>query len=82
MGPGPVWTGRKSRPHRDSIPDRPARSQSLYRLSLILRVFDYIVTVSFGCILCCVCCNLLRNVCVCVCVGFVMCGCFANMCTC
>jgi len=30
--PGPVWTGGKSRPHRDSIPDRPARSQSLYRL--------------------------------------------------
>ena len=26
--PGPVWTGGKSRPHRDSIPDRPARSQS------------------------------------------------------
>ena len=25
--PGPVWTGGKSRPHRDSIPDRPARSQ-------------------------------------------------------
>ena len=24
---------RKSRPHRDSIPDRPARNQSLYRLS-------------------------------------------------
>ena len=24
--PGPVWTGGKSRPHRDSIPDRPARS--------------------------------------------------------
>jgi len=24
--PGPVWTGRKSRPHRDSILDRPARS--------------------------------------------------------
>ena len=23
---GPVLTGRKSRPHRDSIPDRPARS--------------------------------------------------------
>jgi hypothetical protein len=21
---GPVWTGGKSRPHRDSIPDRPA----------------------------------------------------------
>ena len=31
--PGPVWTGVKSRPHRDSIPDRPARSQSLHRLS-------------------------------------------------
>ena len=29
----PVWTGGKSCPHRDSIPDRPARSQSLYRLS-------------------------------------------------
>ena len=24
--PGPFWTGGKSRPHRDSIPDRPARS--------------------------------------------------------
>jgi len=23
---GPIWTGGKSRPHRDSIPDRPARS--------------------------------------------------------
>ena len=31
--PGPVWTGGKSRPHRESIPDRPARGQSLYRLS-------------------------------------------------
>ena len=31
--PGPVWTGGKSRPHRDSIPDRPARSHSLYLLS-------------------------------------------------
>jgi len=31
--PGPVWTGGKPRPHRDSIPDRPAHSQSLYRLS-------------------------------------------------
>ena len=24
--PGPVWTGGKSRPHRDPIPNRPARS--------------------------------------------------------
>ena len=31
--PGPVWTGGKSRLHRDSIPDRPTHSQSLYRLS-------------------------------------------------
>jgi len=31
--PGPVWTGGKSRSHRESIPERPARSQSLYRLS-------------------------------------------------
>ena len=31
--PGPVRTGGKSRPHRDSIPDRPASNQSLYRLS-------------------------------------------------
>ena len=30
--PGPVWTGGISRPHRNSIPDRPARSQLLYRL--------------------------------------------------
>ena len=31
--PGPVWTGVKCRPHRHSIPNRPARSQSLYRPS-------------------------------------------------
>ena len=31
--PGPIWTGGKSRPHWDSIPDRPARIESLYRLS-------------------------------------------------
>ena len=31
--PGQVWTGGKFRRHRDSIPDRPAGSQSLYRLS-------------------------------------------------
>ena len=30
---GPVWMDGKSRHHRDSIPDRPACSQSLYRLS-------------------------------------------------
>ena len=31
--PGPVLRGGKSRPHRDSTPDRPALSQPLYRLS-------------------------------------------------
>ena len=31
--PEPVPTGGKSRPHRDSIPNRTSRSQSLYRLS-------------------------------------------------
>ena len=41
--PGPVWMGGKSRPHRDSIPDRPARSQSLYRLSYPAHeVFTYV----------------------------------------
>ena len=29
--PGQVWRGGKPRLQRDSIPDRPARSQSLYR---------------------------------------------------
>ena len=41
--PGPVWTGGKSRPHRDSIPDRPARSQSLYRLSYPAHCTIYVV---------------------------------------
>ena len=36
--PGLVWTGRKSHPHRDSIPDRPAHSQSLYQLSALFVV--------------------------------------------
>jgi len=37
--PGPVWTCGKSRPHRDSIPDSPARSQSLYRLSYRANIY-------------------------------------------
>ena len=32
---GPVWKGWNSRHHRDSIPDRPARSQSLYQPSYL-----------------------------------------------
>ena len=31
--PGPVWTGGKSRPTGIRSPDRPAHSQSLYRLN-------------------------------------------------
>jgi len=31
--PGQFWTGGKPRPHRDSIPDRPGRSPSLYQLN-------------------------------------------------
>ena len=44
LAPGPVWMGGKSRPHRDSILDRPARSQSLYRLSYqaLLRIDIYL----------------------------------------
>ena len=42
--PGPVWTGEKSRPHRDSIPDRPARSQSLYRLSYGAYLLQFVAT--------------------------------------
>jgi len=41
--PGPVWTGGKSRPHRNSIPARPARSQSLYRLSYQAPLADYLM---------------------------------------
>jgi len=40
---GPVSTGGNSRPHRDSIPDLPAHSQSLYRLSYpVLYMYIYI----------------------------------------
>ena len=42
--PGPVQTGGKSRPHRDSIPDRPARIQSLYILSYPTQCLSIILT--------------------------------------
>ena len=35
MGPRAGLDGRKISPHRDSIPDRPSRIQSLYRLSYL-----------------------------------------------
>ena len=37
--PGQVWTGEKSPPNRDSIPDRSARIQSLYRLSYQAHIY-------------------------------------------
>jgi len=45
---GPVWTGGKSRLHRDSIPDRPARTQSLYRLSYPANNNTYIKKINTG----------------------------------
>ena len=38
--PGPVWTSEKSRPYWDSIPDRPVRTQSLYRLSYPAHILE------------------------------------------
>ena len=59
--PGPVWTGGKSRLHRDSIPDRPTRIQSLYRPSYpALTLFKYVQVitttyVSHSCVVCMSC---------------------------
>ena len=54
--PGPVWTGGKSRPRRDSIQDLPVHSQSLYRLSyrvhksaIELGKFNSLKTSKLGC---------------------------------
>jgi len=40
--PGPVWTGGKSRPHRDSIPDRPVRSSVAIPTELPGYIYIYI----------------------------------------
>ena len=49
---GLVWVGGKSRPHRDSIPDFPAYSQSLYRLSypahLTIKWHSIIMQITFS----------------------------------
>jgi len=43
--PGPVWTGAENLvPHRDSILNRPDRSQSLYRLSYPAHIYNYWVS--------------------------------------
>ena len=41
--PGPIWTGGKSRPHQDSVPGRPAHSQSLYQLSYLAHIKLYVL---------------------------------------
>jgi hypothetical protein len=81
--PGPVWMGGKSRPHRDSIPDRPARSQSLYRMSYpahILRSSDIDKTSGKWSCLCAYawCSAFGVCVCVCVCVSHKCAGVMAN----
>jgi len=48
--PGPVWMGGKSHPHRDSILERPARSQSLYQLSYRAHTHKHIYRVRQKCI--------------------------------
>ena len=50
---GPVLTGGKSRPHRDSIPDRPAHSHSPYWLSYPAYFLFVSISVLFQC-----CCEL------------------------
>ena len=46
--PGPVLTGGKARSHWDSIPDRPARSQLLYRLSYRAHLYIYLFIYLFN----------------------------------
>jgi len=64
----------KSRPHRDSIPDRPARSESLYQLSYpgpqkSVEYFGNLNDSIHGhvCVCVCVCVSVCVCVCVCVC---------------
>ena len=46
---GPVWKGGKSPSHRDSIPDRPSRNQSLFKLQVCGRKFTIkVLPLSFG----------------------------------
>ena len=50
--PGSIWMGGISRPHRDSIPERPARSLSLCRLSYPADTYIdlYIIQIQLRCI--------------------------------
>ena len=70
--PWPVWTGGKSRPTGIRTPDRPARSQSLYRLSypahpFIINLPIYFFTLFYMYFYVFITCSLLSDpVCVCV----------------
>ena len=50
--PGPVWMGGKFRPHRDEIPDRPARSQMLYQLSYSDHKYSVMETLKLMMLIC------------------------------
>jgi hypothetical protein len=87
--PGPVWTGVKFCPHRDSIPDRPVRSQSLFRLSYPAHICMYVCVYvcMYVCIyVCmCVCMYVCVYVCMCVCIYiyiyiYASCKCNTNFC--
>ena len=43
--PGPVWTGGKSRPHRDLIPDRPAHVSYIY-IPVYIYIYIYIYDIT------------------------------------
>ena len=53
--PGPVWTGGKSRPRRDSVPDLPTRSSVAMPTELPgprkLYVWKFLITVMFNLLL-------------------------------
>ena len=55
VGPRAGLDGRKISPHRHSIPDRPARNQSLYRLSYPAHVCVYIYIYVCVCVCVCMC---------------------------
>jgi len=62
--PAPVWTGGKSRPHRDSIPDRPARISFAIPTELPGPQYFGVCRPKYKPVLCILC--------VCVCVLFVL----------
>jgi len=86
--PGPVWTGGKSGPRRDSIPDRPVRTSVAIPTELPgPQIYGGVcvcvcVCAVFGvctCGVCVVCVRVGVRVCVCVyvcvCVGVCVCVC-------